>query len=85
MMLEVARVSSKGQITVPIDIRKRLGVKEGDKVAFIEGENGITIVNAATVALDRVQKAFEGVAERLGLKDEDDVVAMIKQFRRENN
>ncbi len=84
-MLEVARVSSKGQITVPIDIRKRLGVKEGDKVAFIEGENGITIVNAATVALDRVQKAFEGVAERLGLKDEDDVVAMIKQFRRENN
>ena len=82
-MLEVARVSSKGQITVPIDIRKRLGVKEGDKVAFIETENGIIIANAAIVALERVQKAFEGVAERWGLKGEDDVVAMIKEIRRE--
>lgn len=84
-MLEVARVSSKGQITVPIDIRKRLGVKEGDKVAFIEGENGITIVNAATVSLDHAQKAFEGAAERLGLETDEDIVDRVKRYRRENN
>lgn len=82
-MLELAKISANGQITVPINIRKSLGLKEGDKVIFMQGENGITIANAATVALDRVQQAFEGVAERWGLKDEDDVVAMIKEVRRE--
>jgi len=32
-------ISSKGQITVPIEIRKTLGVKTGDRVEF-EMENG---------------------------------------------
>ncbi len=82
-MFEVAKVSANGQITVPIAIRKTLGLKEGDQVVFIRGENGITVANAASIALDRAQKAFEGEAERLGLKNEDDIVAMIKNYRRE--
>ncbi|MDR1194640.1 MAG: AbrB/MazE/SpoVT family DNA-binding domain-containing protein, partial [Peptococcaceae bacterium] len=37
--MEVAKITSRGQITIPIDIRKRLGVREGDKVIFIEDGN----------------------------------------------
>ncbi|MDO5581004.1 MAG: AbrB/MazE/SpoVT family DNA-binding domain-containing protein [Planctomycetia bacterium] len=81
--MELAKISANGQITVPVNIRKALGLKEGDKVIFIQGESGITIANAAAVALDRVQKAFEGVAERWGLKDEQDVVNLIKEIRQE--
>jgi len=33
-MRRTSTISSKGQITVPIEIRKRLGVKEGDRVEF---------------------------------------------------
>jgi len=29
--MELARISSKGQITIPVDIRKKLNLKEGDK------------------------------------------------------
>jgi len=28
-------VSSKGQVTVPIEVRRRLGLKEGDRVEFV--------------------------------------------------
>jgi antitoxin PrlF len=28
-------ISSKGQITVPIEVRRRLGLKEGDRVDFV--------------------------------------------------
>jgi AbrB family looped-hinge helix DNA binding protein len=28
-------ISSKGQITVPLEVRKRLGVKPGDRVEFV--------------------------------------------------
>jgi antitoxin PrlF len=35
-------ISSKGQITVPLEIRRRLGLKEGDRVEFVvEGERTI--------------------------------------------
>ncbi|MBR5508946.1 MAG: AbrB/MazE/SpoVT family DNA-binding domain-containing protein, partial [Lachnospiraceae bacterium] len=34
--MELAKVTSKGQITIPIEIRRKLGLKEGDKVLFIE-------------------------------------------------
>lgn len=34
-------------------------------------------------ALKEAQAAFAGEAERAGLKDEDDVAAMMKEFRRE--
>ena len=34
--MELAKVTSKGQVTIPIEIRKKLGIKNGDKVLFIE-------------------------------------------------
>jgi len=39
--MEVAKITSRGQVTIPIDIRKKLGVKEGDKIIFIEDGNRI--------------------------------------------
>ena len=29
--MELAKVTSKGQVTIPIEIRKKLGIKNGDK------------------------------------------------------
>lgn len=39
--------------------------------------------NATKVAFTNMQKAFEGEAERLGLKTEQDVVAMVDEVRQE--
>jgi AbrB family looped-hinge helix DNA binding protein len=30
-----SRISSKGQVTVPIEVRRRLGLKEGDRLEFV--------------------------------------------------
>lgn len=81
--MEVAKVTSKGQITIPIDIRRRLGVKEGDKILFIEEQGKIVMMNSSMEALRKAQAAFAGEAERLGLKDEQNVVDLISEVRRE--
>ncbi len=39
-----AKVTSKGQITVPVEIRKSLGVKSGDKIRFEQQEGGFRVV-----------------------------------------
>ena len=81
--MELAKVTSKGQITIPIDIRKKLGVKEGDKILFIEEEGRVIMMNSSMDALRKAQAAFAGEAERLGLKDEEDVATLVAELRRE--
>jgi len=81
--MEIAKITSKGQVTIPIDIRRKLGVKEGDKILFVEEAGKVYILNASMEALRKAQAAFAGEAQRVGLKDENDVVSMIKELRRE--
>jgi len=38
-----ARLTSKGQITVPREIRRWLGVRTGDKLVFESDEKGIRV------------------------------------------
>lgn len=81
--MELAKVTSKGQITIPIEIRKKLGIKEGSKVLFLEEAGRIYLANSSMEALREAQAAFAGEAERLGLQTEEDVVAMVKELRKE--
>ena len=43
--MEVAKITSKGQITIPISIRRKLELNEGDKVLFIYKPEGVMMVN----------------------------------------
>lgn len=81
--MELAKVMSKGQVTIPINIRKKLNLKEGDKVVFIEKDGDMIIANSAMIALKKIQVAFDGEAERLGLKTDQDVVDLVKEVRKE--
>ena len=82
--MELAKVTTKGQVTIPIAIRKRLGVKDGDKLLFVDRPEGVFMVNPTMMALEKIGRAFEGEGERLGLETEEDVVAMVKEIRKDN-
>ena len=43
--MEMAKVTSKGQITIPVSIRRRLSINEGDKLLFIDSPDGVVMVN----------------------------------------
>ena len=47
--MEVAKITSKGQITIPISIRRKLELNEGDKVLFIYKPEGVMMVNPSTM------------------------------------
>lgn len=48
-----AKVTSKGQITIPVEIRRSLGVKAGDKIRFERNQHGIRVVS------DSLENPFE--------------------------
>ncbi len=83
-MMEITKMTSKGQITIPIEVRKALKLEEDSKVAFVTDDEGrFYIMNSSFIALKNIQASFAGEAEKFGLKDENDVVKMIKEFREE--
>ncbi|MDR2712610.1 MAG: AbrB/MazE/SpoVT family DNA-binding domain-containing protein [Clostridiales bacterium] len=81
--MEIAKVTSNGQITIPADIRRRLSIKDGDKVLFLESNDGVLMLNSSMIALKQLQKDLEGEAEKAGLLTEDDVVALCREVRKE--
>ncbi len=80
--MELAKVTTKGQVTIPKSIRELLDLKEGSKILFIQKGNDVIIKNSAMIALENIQDEFDGEAKRLGLETEDDVVEMIKKYRK---
>jgi len=44
VMTETATVTSKSMINIPASIRKKYGIKEGDKVVFIETDHGLVLL-----------------------------------------
>lgn len=80
--MELAKVTSKGQITIPQEIRKKLNLKEGDKVFFVQENGSIVFLNASQVAFRSIQNEMTNESTKAGFKTEDDVVQYIKKLRR---
>jgi antitoxin PrlF len=54
---KLVRIQEKGQVTIPTEIRKKLGLKRGDLVAVLETPDGVFITPQqvlATKALDSI-------------------------------
>lgn len=52
----VSVIQEKGQVTIPAGIRRKLGLKKGDLIAFRETEDGIMISRQEVVALDLLKE-----------------------------
>ena len=76
---------SKGQVTIPKNVRAALGIDTGDRVTFIVEGNNVRVVNSAVYALMRFQEQMNGEAEKTGLLSEEDVAEWITSSRREEN
>ena len=50
-MTTIATLTSKGQTTIPRDIRRHLGLKSGDKIRFIVEDGGRVVVVPATLSV----------------------------------
>jgi AbrB family looped-hinge helix DNA binding protein len=76
---KLVRIQEKGQVTIPREIRKKLGLKRGDLVAVMETPEGVFITPQqvlATKALDRIGDVLKEQGFSL-----DDLIASGRQIR----
>jgi len=86
--MEIARVTSKGQVTIPRDIRVKMNIKIGDKIVFLENNGICFLQNTASIAikaLEDFQNSMKGEAEKAGFNNPDDVAKYIKSLRKTKN
>ena len=76
-----AKIMSKGQVTIPKDVREVLGVKSGDRVTFVVEGNVVRIVNSAVYAMQMLQNEMAGEAIKAGITSDDVVMELVKDLR----
>ena len=62
--MTAATITSKGQITIPIQVRNALGVDAGDRIEFVEMEKG----QFAIVPANRSVRELRGMLRVKGRK-----------------
>ncbi len=79
-------MSSKGQVVIPEDIRKRLGLKAGSQFIVVAGEDAVILKTISPPSMDEfdelVQKARRQ-AHKAGIKQSDikEAVAEVRGHR----
>jgi len=61
--MHIAKISTKGQVTLPIDVRRKLDLKEGDHLLISEENGRYYIDNAEHVQSILSERAFVYTAE----------------------
>ena len=83
MIFDTVKVMSKGQITLPVDIRKNMKLSTGDRIALICENNRVIMMNAAIFAMETLQKEMEGEWEKAGINSEDDITNLCLEIRKD--
>ncbi|MDH7556875.1 MAG: AbrB/MazE/SpoVT family DNA-binding domain-containing protein [Candidatus Methanosuratincola sp.] len=66
-----------------MDIRRKLGLKEGDKVVFAEKGDDVILLNSNRIAFAELQAELVDEAGKAGISSEQDVVDLVRKVRRQ--
>jgi len=70
-----SKLTSKGQITIPKDVRERLGLRPGDEIDFVEDKVGFRVQKRI---LASPFKRYRGYLNDLAGSDPDDLVEQMR-------
>jgi len=73
--MTAATLTSKGQLTLPKDVRDALGVGPGDRVDFVKMEDGNFAVLPATSSVKRLKGLISSRKKPVSLEDMDKAIA----------
>ena len=69
------KITSKGQVTIPKDVRERLGLRPGDEIEFAEDRGGFRVQKRVP---DSPFKKYRGHLKHLAGRDPDHLVEQMR-------
>ena len=81
----IVRLSSKGQFTLPAEVRRKIGLRKGDYLkSYTVGDRLILLERVAAGPFEEIVERFSRIAAEKAL-DEKELTTLIKKARREPN
>lgn len=82
--IDNAKVMSKGQVTIPKDVREILGISSGDRITFVVENGNVRLINSAVYAMQLLQAQMANEAENTGLTSDEAIMDLVKEIRAES-
>jgi antitoxin PrlF len=82
--IDNAKVMSKGQVTIPKDVREILGISSGDRITFVVENGNVRLINSAVYAMQLLQAQMANEAENIGLTSDEAIMDLVKEVRAES-
>jgi AbrB family looped-hinge helix DNA binding protein len=67
--MATATMTTKGQVTIPLDVRERLGLDAGDRIEFVELETGAYAIRPAVADVRSLKGLLRKPAEPVTVED----------------
>lgn len=83
-IIEIGTVSSRGQIAIPVDVRKQMALSKGEKIVFaVDGDTLLIKKFNIERTWEEVTKPLRKAAQKAGMK-ESEAVDIVHRFRKQN-
>lgn len=70
-----ATVTSKGQVTIPLEVRKRLGLRPGSRLSFVPTGSGGYEVHSSTGSVSRLKGSVTPPQEPVSIEEMNEAIA----------
>lgn len=75
-MTRAVRVSTKGQVVIPLEVRRRMGIRPGDSLVIVSGEDEAILMKAR-----RYVESLRGMARGIYGRNREEIDAYIRGER----
>ncbi len=80
-LIEMGKISSRGQIAIPSDIRREMELRDGTRILFLLEDKTLVIKKITPQTFAEITKPLKEQAKRVGL-EEKNVPKIIQNFRK---
>jgi len=80
-MIEMGKISSRGQVAIPSDIRNLMGLEEGTKILFFAEEDMLFIKKVTDQTFSQITMPLKAAFKRSRMKEKD-VPDIVHRFRK---
>jgi len=80
-VIEMGKISARGQIAIPAEIRREMDLQEGQRVLFVLENDTLMIKKITSQTFSQITKPLKEAMKKTNLQEKD-VPELLQQFRK---
>ena len=78
-IIDMGKISSRGQIAIPSDIRSHMGLREGEKVLFMLQDDTLLMKKVTAQSFESITKPLKEAKKKIREKDVSELVHRLRR------